>query len=50
MNQQYEQEVTLTAEELTKDVSFDLAEQPAEGTKTVLKAAVLDRVVVLDAQ
>lgn len=50
VNQQYEQEVTLSADEMTKDISFELAEEPAEGTKTVLKAAVLDRVVVLAAQ
>ena len=49
VSQQYEKEATLSAEELTQDVSFELAGEPAEGTKTVLKAVVLDSVVVLAA-
>ena len=40
-------EITLTADALAQEVTFDLSDAPADGASVALKAAVLDRVVTL---
>ena len=40
-------EITLTADALAQEVTFDLGDAPAAGASVALKAAVLDRVVTL---